>query len=96
MSWKTLGRIVSAPVRLPVRLVNKGIEKGQQKIMNAIVLMCLRNGLKLVGMAGLFSNSDVEQAAGALGVLIGLGMSAFKAWTDHKATQITVTTPPAA
>lgn len=66
----------------PIRALQ---QKGQQKIMQAIVLAALRNGLKLGGMAGMFSDSDVERAAGAVSVLLGLAMTGYNAWQDHQA-----------
>jgi hypothetical protein len=55
--------------------------------MNAVVLMLLRNGLKLAGTGALFSDSDVEQAAGAISLLAGLAWSGFNAWKEHKAAK---------
>lgn len=55
--------------------------------MNAVVLMVLRNGLKLAGLAGVLSDSQLNEAVGAISLLGGLAWSAFDAWREHKATQ---------
>jgi hypothetical protein len=68
--------------------------KGKQKAMNAVVLMLLRNGLKLAGTGALCSDSDVEQAAGAISLLAGLAWSGFNAYREHKATQTSAPVTP--
>jgi hypothetical protein len=84
--WKRLGRIVAAPVTLPVRLAKTGLEKGQRKIMQLILLAVIRNGLKVAGMAGLFSDSQVNEYAGALSLVLGLTWTAFNTWREHQKT----------
>jgi hypothetical protein len=84
---KKLGRILSAPIRIP-------IQKGKQKAMNAVVLMLLRNGLKVAGMAGVLSDSQYSEAAGAISLIGGLAWSGFNAWREQKATQSSVTSTP--
>lgn len=59
----------------------------KEKAVNAFVMMALRQGLKLGGVAGLLSDSDMEKAAGAVSVLVGLAMSAFNAYRDHQAAK---------
>jgi hypothetical protein len=76
--WKKLGRIVSAPIRIP-------IEKGKRKVMASLASMVLRNGLKMAGMASLFSDSEVQEAAGAIALIAGLAWSGFNTWREMQA-----------
>ncbi len=65
----------------PIRAIK---QKGQEKIMNVFVLAALRQVLKIGGAGALFSDNQMEQAAGALSLLVGLGMSGFNAWQESK------------
>ena len=50
--------------------------------MNAVVLMVLRQVLKVGGAGALFSDNDIERAAGALSLLAGLAMSGFNTYRE--------------
>ena len=76
---KRLGRILSAPIRVP-------IQKGKQKAMQLFLLAAIRNGLKVAGMAGLFSDSQINEAAGAISLLAGLAWTGYNTWREHKET----------
>lgn len=60
-------------------------EKGQRKVMQLILLAVIRNGLKVAGMAGLFSDSQVNEYAGAVSLVLGLTWTAFNTWREHQA-----------
>jgi hypothetical protein len=79
--FKKLGRILSAPVRVPMR-------KAKEKAMQMIVLALVRNGLKLLGLAGVFSDSQVSEAVGALMLLGGLAWTGFNTWREMQAKQL--------
>jgi len=71
--WKKLGRIVSAPVRVPVNLAKKGVDK----VMDAATLGIIRHVLTALGgylvARGYLSESDVPEAVGAaitVGVMV--------------------------
>jgi len=70
--WSHLGKIVSAPVRVPVRLVKKGTEKA----MGSIIAGLVRHAITTYGGAlvsqGLISSSDLETGIGALVTLGGI------------------------
>ena len=48
-----------------------------------LLVMLIRQSLKLGGFAYLFTDSQVEQAIGAATLLVGLGWSAYNAWQKH-------------
>lgn len=72
--FRRMGRILTFPIR-----------KTKEKAMNAVVLMVLRQVLKVGGGAALFSDNDIERAAGAISLLVGLAMSGFNAYRDLQA-----------
>jgi hypothetical protein len=45
-----------------------------------LFVMLIRQALKLGGLAGLFTNSELEQAIGAVSLLVGLAWSGYNAW----------------
>lgn len=53
--------------------------------MNGVVLMVLRQVLKVGGAGALFSDNQVEQAAGAISLLAGLAMSGYNTWREMQA-----------
>lgn len=72
--FKRMGRVLTFPVR-----------KAKEKAMQAVVLMVLRNALKLAGLAGVLSDSQLNEAVGAISLLGGLAWSAYNAWREHQA-----------
>jgi len=74
---KRMGRILAFPV-------TKLRQKGQQKIMQLVLMAVLRNALKVAGMAGLFSDSQLNEYVGALSLVIGLTWTGFNTWREHR------------
>ena len=52
--------------------------------MKLILLALLRNGLKLAGLAGVLSDSQLNEAVGALSLVGGLAWTLFNAWREHQ------------
>ena len=48
-----------------------------------LLVMLIRQSLKLGGFTFLLTDSQVEQALGALSLLAGLVWSAYNAWQKH-------------
>ena len=48
-----------------------------------LLVVLIRQGLKLGGFAYLVTDSQVEQAIGALALLTGLAWSGYNAWQKH-------------
>ena len=61
--------------------------KVKERAMNAVILAVIRNGLKMGGMAGLFSDSQVNEAAGALSLILGLAWTGYNTWKEQQAKQ---------
>ena len=56
--------------------------------MQLILLAALRNGLKLAGMAGLYSDSQLQEATGALMLIGGLVWTGVNVWRERWAKAI--------
>jgi hypothetical protein len=79
--FKKLGRIVSAPVRIPIR-------KAKEKVMVTMIAKFLRYGVTAVGGATVaVSDDQYTQAAGAVAALVSFGLSVYKDMRDARAVE---------
>jgi len=70
--WKRLGRLLSAPVRVPIR-------KAKETVMVAMIAKLLRYAVAAAGGATVATSDDtLTQAAGALLTLGSVAVSIYK------------------
>lgn len=86
--WKTVGRIVSAPVRVPARLVKTGLER---KMAGLIATVVARQLITMIGggVAGAGEGELVSTLSGALAALGGVAWSLYEnrgdtVWTRER------------
>jgi hypothetical protein len=61
------------------------VQPTKEKTMAVVIAKLLRHGLTIAGGAGMFSNNQVEQIAGALSTIAGIAWSLYEARRDAQA-----------
>ena len=74
--FKTIGKVVAAPVVLPAKAIKNGTEK---LVIKKVITSLVRHGLTAIGGAGVaMSDNEVETIVSALMLLAGLAHSIYE------------------